>query len=99
MMPLPSKLIIKQIESPTLRLLRDDELLPLRLRLALARARVLAATLLLDARCVEHRPLELTSFVYRLRKVTRPVRGEPQASVDETEARDIGRKKSLDTIP
>ena len=57
-----------------LRLLRDNDLLPLCLGFALARARVLATALLLDARCIEHRALELPCFVHGLREMPCPER-------------------------
>ena len=56
-----------------LRLLCDDNLLPLRLWLVLARPRMFAPPLLLDALRLEHRPLELRGLVHRLWQVSYPV--------------------------
>ncbi len=50
-----------------LRLLRDNDLLPLRFWFVLACTRMFAPPLLLDALRLEHRPLELRSLVHWLR--------------------------------
>ena len=59
-----------------LALLRDNNLLALRLWLALASTRVLAPALLLDTARVQHGALELRGLVHRLRHVAGPVERE-----------------------